>query len=1180
VRNNPKKRGGDRDGYMRKSAPIIKERDSRSSFLRLMVPPPATRLVHFGSARVAENRFCSNKITTSLYSWLNVWWKLPYEEFTKAANAYFVGVSVLQMIPQTSNTNGIPTTLPPLMAVVFISIVLKLKEDAARHRADYVANTSSCRRKTGTKMVDGVWTDIVVGDIIKIHNHEHIPADVILLAAYEPDPQVPRGACHVETKGLDGETNLKGKNVPSQIANLVGTSFEQQMEALDRDIKGHVDCETPNPSTNKFTGTLHVEGNEAIPIGIGNVLLRGSSLRNADYVIGLVVNTGSDTKVMQGARKPPLKQSTMDASINKMMAIVAVILLTMCVFLSAASFSWDEGLGEDQHWYIDAYSSAFIWRFLYFLVLLASFVSVTLYVSINLCKFAVAWLVGQSVDIYDEISETRSKVRTATLVDELGVISHIFSDKTGTLTQNIMQFRKCSVNGLSYGKGTTEIGLARLKRLGQAPPPGELDIEGGDGGGVTELVNFDGPELLETLDGGQDATQTAACRNFFLYLAICHTVVTELVDGKKRLSASSPDESALVAAAAQFGYEFVDRHQDQMQIWDKRRGCELKYEVLDVLEFTSARRRMSVVVREVESGKYTLITKGADSIMMKLLASNQEALVQRTESHLEDHSNDGLRTLVIAARELAPAEYIPWSGQYRRAISSTIELEKKARDEPNEVDRLCDLLEVELGLLGSTAIEDKLQVGVPKCIADLGRGGISLWVLTGDKEETAINIAFACQLLDTSTKIQVINGKTHPTMQDISAVLSAPNEAKGRRALVIDGDALEHVLRVGPSGDVAGCQLAFLRYTQTCAAVVACRCAPSQKAELVGLVKHNVRGAITLAIGDGANDVAMIQAAHVGVGISGQEGMQAANSADFAIAQFRFLKDLLLVHGRNMYRRLATLINYVFYKNIMMVMTMVWYAFYSGYSGQKWNLEAGYQAYNAAFTFFPIIWLTIFDKDVSDDTSRRLPQLYFLGIRRAYYGWWTSFRWLVQAIYESAAISFICIYSLPTMVADGEDPEVFYMGAHTLTLVIIITNIKIFLWSWQQSWYLVGFVFLEIVFWWMCCAISSVIAPGSSVDTYVVGWFHLWNQVQTRIAFWLLLALVPAATLLPQFLYCAWLRQFYPEFRDLAQEAEQHKLPMGPLESWEIPSELRAHSLVKAAPVSQQKKGLLARLGC
>jgi len=1006
------------------------------------------RLVHFNSSRVDENAdFGGNRITPSLYTWWSGPLKLPWEElFLKRSNFYFLVVSALQCWPEVSSTGGMPTSLFGLIPVVLMGMAIKIQEDRLRHQSDYRANTARCRRLVDGVFVDARWTDVQVGDLLKVCNREGIPADLLLVAASEPDPDTLRGACHVETMQLDGETNLKGKSAPAGLAAELGPTVETQLHSWAA-LSGSIDSEAPDGSPNTYNGTLHIEGRPAVPLTVVNMLLRGSTLRNSEYVLGIVVNTGHDTKVIQGLRAPSHKQSTLLSSINQMIVWIVLLLLVLCLIAGAAELALYHELDLVDHWYMntqkeeDGVAATFLVNTVYFFLLLSAFVSVTLYVNILLSQKLIQYFMQWSLSMYDPESDTPMRVRNSQLVDELGVISHVFSDKTGTLTQNVMQFRKASIGGIAYGRGTSEIAVARMKRLGELPA-GE-DVEAGategaaahsppGGSVISRHVNFDDPALVEALGGSDE--QGKRCREFFLHLALCHTVVTEVVYGERSLSASSPDETALVAGAERFGYRFIERHHDTVELQGPD-GEPLQYEVLDVLEFSSARRRMSIVVRNSQTRAISLLSKGADTVMLPLLASGQEELVAQTEAHMHDHSNDGLRTLVIASKELSEEEYLSWSERYRRAASDLDEVEKKSREEPNAIDDQCDAMESRMRLLGSTALEDKLQEGVPACIADLVKAGIATWMLTGDKEETAINIAYACELLDSTTTVVVVGLKTHPNVEDITRALReataaaeesmelSANAQRGRRALVIDGGALG--LLFGAAPEAPACQLEFLRFTQTCATVVACRCAPAQKAKLVRLVRRNVRGVSALAIGDGANDVAMIQTAHVGVGISGKEGMLAVNAADFAIAQFRFLREMLLVQGRHNYRRIAVTVYYVFYKNIMFTLVIFWAQFFAAFSGTKWNLEAGNQLYNVLLTMFPILWFSVFDKDVSDETSLALPQLYHLGPgNHFYFNWRATLRWIRLMVLGTYASSSIAPAGTRTSVSSLSAPDV------------------------------------------------------------------------------------------------------------------------------------------------------------
>lgn len=1157
-------------------------RSSRESF----AGDPNYRYVHFNNGREGEMKFPGNAVNTYLYSVWNFWWKLAYEELIlKFPNAYFLVVSFFQVHSETTNTNGFPTTLPVVLLIVVVMSVMKLAEDAQRRKADHIANnekTVLLDRATG-ELKPGTWVDIKVGDIVQVKNRENIPADMMLIAAHEPEPDNPRGACSVETKSLDGETNLKEKTVPPVFRPKMGGSVEAQLRSWVN-MKGHAECEKPNATTQKFTGALHIQDEEPCPVNINNMLLRGCCLRNTEYVLGLVVNTGVDTKVMQGARKPKARASSIEKSLNPLIVVVVILLIILCTVAAIARTAENSTL-ENEAWYLDfdgTGSTSFFWVILRFFVLLNAFVSVSLMLSMYICKSIQAWFMQQSLQMYHEESDTPMKVRCMFLTDELGRISHVFSDKTGTLTQNIMQFRKCSIDGTAYGRGHTEIGLARLARLGQTVSEASMRAGNSDQpGSGTNAVNFEGPELHQALKDDDDHGER--CRQFFLLLALCHTVVVEEMEGKTKLSASSPDEAALVAAAAFFGYEFTKRDNDEIYVTDTRNNKSMTFTILAVLDFTSARKRMSAIVRDESTGEIELLSKGADNVMLKLLASGQEQLVQITEAHMKDHSNDGLRTLVLAKKPIDQDSYDRWHMEYVQACGSATELEKKDREEPNEIDRLMGLMEQDLTLLGSTAIEDKLQNGVPSAIADMGRAGIAVWVLTGDKEETAINIAFACQLLDTATNITTINKKTHPSRGRIAEALrqatqSAEHGAQNgmdKHALVIDGEAIEMVMTD------KDCKLAMLLFTQLCHSVVGCRCAPSQKAQLVELVRFNVQGAITLAIGDGANDVAMIQAAHCGVGISGQEGLQAANSADFSIAQFRFLVEMLLIHGRNNYRRMSTMVMYIFYKNMVLTLATFFYAIYSAWSAQKFYLEMVSTFFNVIWTLVPIIITTIFDKDVEDDTARELPQIYHVGVRGLYYNPWVMIRWFWDAIIESLIILLFLVYSLEVVdPPEGSDPSVFYLGGFAFTMVLLIVACKLLLFQWQVTMYqTISLIFFTII--WLPLAYMSsakfwidTTVLSFSTYPYFWGWTGLWPNVMDNPSFWLLCLLIPATALLPQLWYIVWQRTFYPEFRDLAMEAENWGLDKSQLAKMAIPISERRLPLVKGAPRNKEPRRL------
>uniref|UniRef100_M4BMT5 Phospholipid-transporting ATPase n=1 Tax=Hyaloperonospora arabidopsidis (strain Emoy2) TaxID=559515 RepID=M4BMT5_HYAAE len=1087
---------------------------------------------------------CSNVVVTSKYSLVTFLPKFLKESFTKVANFFFLMVCVLQSIPSISNTYGYPTNAPVLFFVISIDAVFAVMEDLRRHASDKEANAATCHVIQDGRVMDRKWADIRVGDFLQIYNREVIPADVLVLAVAEPVGEPPSGICYVETKSLDGETNLKLRQAVAATMGSLSNAAE-----LAR-LRGVVKCERPNPHINKFAGKVEVTvgdgcGVEVVPLSVKNVLLRGCNLRNTDWVFGLVLNTGNDTKIMQSASAAPSKWSDLMLSINRMIVFLCLGLFVACAVAASCYITWQYEIVRNT-WYIQLSEAeknrsrfvAFIQMMFYYFLLLYQVIPISLYVSMTTVKFLQSRFMAWDLEMYHAESDTPAIVRTMELNEELGQISYVFSDKTGTLTCNVMEFRRCSINGTSYGSGLTEIGRAALTRAGKPiPTEPRLDpsIE------KTPFVNFVDKSLFDEMEGSAGEEQKEKILQFFEHLAVCHTVIPEkLESGEIRFSASSPDEQALVAGAAFAGFKFESRSVGTAVV--DVLGKRVTYNVLDVLEFTSTRKRMSVVVRK-PTGELLLYTKGADMMIYQRLRSDPAMLKLKniTRDHMEKYADDGLRTLALAVKTLDEHWFQQWKTRFDDAQGNVAELDRRKDGEQNAIDDLMEEIEEGLELIGATAIEDKLQDGVPQCLANLTRAGIKVWMLTGDKEETAINISYACSLLDNSIQQVIINATTCPDEASLRAKLSAAaaeflDNSKGMASgtekevsLVIDGEALEMALSPESAPHL-------LSFAKLCRAVICNRVSPAQKAEMVKLVRNNITTVRTLAIGDGANDVAMIQAAHVGVGISGQEGMQAVNSSDYAIAQFRYLERLLLVHGRWNYIRISKLVLYMFYKNITLVMVQYWYGYLSGASGSKLYWEIGVQLYNIVFTGLPIVVVGVLDKDLPAPFSIDYPDLYRRGPDRFFFNMYTFFRWIAAAFFESLIIFVVMTFGFNASdkAAGSESRVEFGMVAFSLTVLIV--NIKI--WMIADRWTVLSFSlwFGSVMAWFILASIGT---QTPYIATFKVGYDEFGAFAPTARTWGYLLVLVMGCALAlgRHISYNLFQRTFHPDLAQLLQES-------------------------------------------
>ncbi|TFK80361.1 phospholipid-translocating P-type ATPase [Polyporus arcularius HHB13444] len=1064
----------------------------------------------------ANGDFCNNYVSTSKYNLATFVPKFIFEQFSKYANLFFLFTALIQQIPDVSPTNPY-TTIAPLSVVLLASAFKETQEDLKRHQSDSELNARLAKvlQPDGT-FADKKWKDIMVGDVLRVESDDFIPADILLLSSSEPE-----GFCYIETSNLDGrETNLKIKQASPQTSHLTSPH-------LVTALHGTLRSEHPNNSLYTYEGTLELVSSggvpKQVPLGPDQLLLRGAQIRNTPWAYGLVVFTGHETKLMRNATAAPIKRTAVERQVNIHIVFLFIFLLALSIGSTIGSSirSW---FFSSAQWYlleqptISGRAKGFIEDILTFIILYNNLIPISLIVTMEVVKYQQAQLINSDLDMYYAKTDTPALCRTSSLVEELGQIEYVFSDKTGTLTRNEMEFRFCSIGGVAYADVVDEAHR------------GESDDDKEAWRSFDDLRALASGASNPFVDVASDAgSERAVVNEFLTLLAVCHTVIPEVRDGKIHYQASSPDEAALVAGAEVLGYQFHTRK--PKSVFVNVNGSSLEYEILNVCEFNSTRKRMSTVVR-CPDGKLKLFCKGADTVILERVSENQP-FTEKTLLHLEDYATDGLRTLCIAYRDIPEAEYRQWSTIYDQAAATI-------NGRGDALDKAAELIERDLFLLGATAIEDKLQEGVPDTIHTLQMAGIKVWVLTGDRQETAINIGMSCRLISESMNLVIVNEETaHETQDFITKRLSALKNQRSAGdqedlALVIDGKSLTFALEKEISKT-------FLELAILCKAVICCRVSPLQKALVVKLVKKNQKS-ILLAIGDGANDVSMIQAAHVGVGISGVEGLQAARSADVAISQFRYLKKLLLVHGSWSYTRLSKLLLYSFYKNIVLYMTQFWFSFFNNFSGQiayeSWTLSL----YNVVFTVLPPLVIGIFDQFVSARILDRYPQLYMLGQKNAFFTRTQFWLWVGNALYHSIVLFgfSVILFWGDLKQSTGFDSGHWFWGT-TLYLAVLLTVLgKAALISDLWTKYTVAAIPGSFVFTMLFLPLYAVVAPAIGFSTEYEG---IVPRLWTNWVFYLVLLLVPIVCLTRDFVWKYYRRTYMPETYHIAQEIQKYNIP-------------------------------------
>ncbi len=999
----------------------------------------------------------------------------------KIANVYFIVIAAIQCIPQISITRGIPTTLIPLTVLLIIDSAFMALEDLKRHEADKIANSSYVSRLDyeTSQFESCYWKDVEVGDFIQVQARNIIPADLIIISVAEKGA-IPTGKCFVETKSLDGETSLKSRQALPATFHHVST-----VRALES-VKGTVSMEHPNRSIHSFQGIVELESgagaggssSATCEVTKDNVILRGSVLRNSDWIIGLVVNTGADTKIFMSMSKPALKRSNLEEKMQKEIIKVIGLLLAMCALGSFGHSVWEISRDVGSHWYLSYTpnpSKNFVLYFMHYLLVNAPIIPVSLYVSIVFVRYAQSYFMRNDLEMYHEATESTMDVKNMNLNEQLGQITHVVSDKTGTLTCNVMDFRKMSVHGVSYGQGISSIAKANWEILGKEIPSETLLGEEKAQQNAVKHVAFYCSRYEK--DMAILGPQRARIQNFFRVLAICHDSEIEVdhsMPDSIRLSTSNPDDEALICAADYFGYKFIERTGGTLKLENRYSKQADNIEELDILhtfEFTSERRRMSVVVKE-PSGKIVLYMKGAKGVISgRLSQGNLKETIKLTELDYKSYTEEGLRCLYVACVTINTEKYNEWVQQYSEARLDLRQINRQKSGEANLVDDLINDLEKDLTLLGCTAIEDRLQFGVSECVEELLAAGINIWMLTGDTQDTGVNSGLAAKLLlpekhshhvifdrkEFKTKLEMRNAfKMHINNFDYSL------EEDGLTAmkpwfLIVDGATLAIAM---DDKSVDGMRYLLSELSMRCRSVVGCRVSPAQKRELTVFLAEQ-EDTTVLAVGDGANDMPMIRSANVGVGLIGQEGRQAASVADYSISQFRYLSPLIIKHGQCNYIRMANLVCFIFYKNFLLSLSMYWYNFSCGFTGQNFIVEGAIQMYNLFYTSLPILYYASYDMPVSRNTFYRFPQMYRICVSGFYFTTKTLWSWMMTAVFESVVASIMPLFLLQGLdIKTGNLTTMWEAGGVTMTIIVFCTNTKFFFIQNKFHWshYLIAFI--------------------------------------------------------------------------------------------------------------------------
>ncbi len=987
-----------------------------------------------------------------------------FEQFRRFSNIYFLINAVISLIPIAAPVSPF-TSIAPLVFVLGVTAIKDAIEDHRRYVSDRQANSQEFEVLRGGTMVNVISKDIVSGDLVHVKKRQMFPADLIVLWSSGEE-----GLCFIETANLDGETNLKRRYAPKITADLPDARAIGALRAT-------VTCEVPNVRLYHFEGNLKVGDGPLVPLAAQNLLQRGAELRNTESVFGLVVYAGVDTKLFKNLDATVSKVGHLETMLNRTVVGLFCCQIGFILISAAIAGVFQQRQGLKLTYVQDSSTPVSVGgvMVLSYFVLYTYLIPISLFVTMEIVRLL------QAVFMLWDAEMAGNKPRNSNANENLGLIQHIFSDKTGTLTRNIMRLTRFYIDGAAFDE-ETEVGSTRR-------------------------LSRDKPVIMRKVD------------DFLRCVALCNTAVPDHEDtpGKVVYQADSPDEVALLQAAQNNGFELWNRRADTIII--KENGEERSYKVLATLEFTADRKRMSVVY-DTGDGTPRLICKGADSYIIER-SRRPDPLLDQMQVAVDKYASEGLRTLVYAEKTLDRAAFAVWHREFQAANSSLANREALVHD-------VCERLETELVLLGCTAVEDRLQDKVPETLKYLFEAGIQLWLLTGDKQETAINIGRSSQLLLPEFEIVVINATDSHHCGTLLRQHESYYEAHPDVlfAVVIDGKSLESALGNFP--------LHFISLGARAKSVIVCRATPLQKARVVRLARQQLK-VMALAIGDGSNDVAMIQEAEVGVGIMGREGSQAARASDYAISEFQHLRRLVCVHGRYCYLRSSGLIQYSFYKNIAYILPQFLFGFYSGFTAQVFYDEWNLSLFNIIFTSLPPLIYGFTEKDVSEATIDAHPAVYKRLQGMPLYNLRTVLVWVANAVYHALIYFFFNVASgvgTDPSWANGHVGDQWMQGilGSCVGITTALLRMALFIKHWTILTHISIWGSLAIFYVWL--------------SAYTVWWylqpnmFHVFFTTVTSGRFWFAYIITVAACLLPDTAVMHYSRWYHPKDWQILQEQE------------------------------------------
>ena len=1013
------------------------------------------RIVYFNNPALNITNW-ENKEENNKYNLITFVPLVLFNQFKQFGNFFYLLMSIAQFFPDLK-VGYLFTYISPLAFVVCVSMGKELYDDINRRIQDKKTNSAKINvlvpspDKTNFEYLPKSASDLLVGDIIELKKNTRVPADIIVLKTINESND---NQAFIRTDQLDGETDWKLRKAPGMTQGMPEKNFFT--------CNAYVECEPPSKLIYNFEGVINCkdeEGSKREPLNLENTMWASTVVASLK-VIGIVIYTGKETRARMNSSTPKVKIGILDQELNRSNMYLFGIMLFVAFILASAK----------------GFSLKFFYTFIKYVILFCAIIPISLRVNLDVSKTYFSYVINRDKDIPETIA------RNSTIPEELGRISYIFSDKTGTLTKNEMVFKKIAMETEQFGEDDFEDLKAILSdecKDNDAPLLDLINLESkmSEVTSYSESLNID-PSLSDKSLGMEKKRskkirrhRNKLIRDTITSMVLCNNV-TPVVDDqdetKITYQASSPDEVALVKFAETLNMRLVHRTDSEIKIKDSADNFE-EFEILANFPFSSDTKRMGIVLKNKKHGHIIYYLKGAENVMMKFV---KKEYVSYISENAENLATKGLRTLVLSQKIISQEDFDKWNGEYKEALTSMENRQEK-------ITQVVSKLENNMEFLCVTGVEDLLQDDVAMTIDNLRNAGMKVWMLTGDKVETATCISISAGIKAKNHKIFTIRNDefAHESLAgDIIKLKELFREYQKKTDIepnifIIDGDTLDLALK--------NCEEDFFRTSMQAPSVVCCRCSPTQKRIIVKTIKKYTN-ARTAAVGDGGNDVAMIQEADVGIGIVGKEGLQASLAADYSIKEFRSLSVLLLWWGRIAYKNTSTMANFIIHRGL--VISMNQFIFSCVFYFNPVPIYSGFLSfgYSTIFTSLPSVSVLL-DQDVAKDNVLKFPTLYKILLKGRELNFKSFLFCLFKSIFQAAVImlgSFVLFSdNIYLKIVTVTFTALIYL--EILNVYLDITTYHWFMWVafsstcivylltiWILKYYLdIYFIFIINIFW-------------------------------------------------------------------------------------------------------------------